>query len=28
MLDCKARLLPTRSALEIEDRNYEGSFRG
>jgi homogentisate 1,2-dioxygenase len=28
MLDCKARLLPTRSALDIEDRSYEASFRG
>jgi homogentisate 1,2-dioxygenase len=28
MLDCKQRLLPTRSALEIEDRSYEASFRG
>ena len=28
MLDCKARLLPTRSALAIEDRSYEASFRG
>lgn len=28
MLDCKARLFPTRSALDIEDRSYEASFRG
>ncbi|MEY4545781.1 MAG: hypothetical protein RL685_1976 [Pseudomonadota bacterium] len=28
MLDCRLRLLSTRSALEIEDPGYEASFRG